>query len=162
MIPSDFGRLVLKPYFISPGLAFTTSTTEKVTTLATELELYDTTTAVILGLCLVLGIPLLVVIYCGIKAFIAHKRETKITGDGSGNADENFQHPAPAPPPPRALFRRQGTIAGPFGNPAFGDDDDDEEDDGRRSGVVTPSFISTNVVPEPAFNPGQRRYQYIP
>ena len=130
------------------------TSTEKITTLAPELELYNEQVAFILGVSLALGIPLLVFIICLIKALVAHTREKKIADD-----EEHFQHPAPSAPLPRLpFFRREGTIAGPFGNPTF-NPDDEEDDDGR---VVTPSFISTNIVSGPAFGAAPQRYQYIP
>lgn len=138
-------------------MAVNGTTTETVTTLASDLKLYKETTAILIGVCITLGVPALVFIFCVVKALVAHKREKRIADD-----EKEFQHPAPAPPLPRALlFRREGTIAGPFGNPAF-DADDDDEDTGRQSGTVTPSFISTNMVAEPAFGVAPKRYQYIP
>ena len=148
--------------------AFVTTTTPTVppttvtvtTTLASTFELHDKFTASILGVVLLLIVPLVILSGCVIHKCIAYRRESKVIDHTRlpkfPEIDPTYvgDHPPPRP----AFNQREGTIAGPFGNPAYDDDDDDD----RRSGVVTPSFISTRVTEEPGFSVGPRRYQYIP
>lgn len=144
-----------------------------VTTLSKNLPLHDGLTAYVLAPTILVGIPLLLIVLCVVRKCAIHRREKKILDaeyktapigklpDLSllpatlGARADSFVHPAPRP-----ALRREGTIAGPFSNPVF--DAAADDDDGRRSAVVTPSFVSTRVADEPGFGMGHVRYQYIP
>lgn len=133
------------------------TTVPRITTLASELRLVESSKVYIIAIAILAGIPIAVVICCVVRSIIQHRREKKITDED----DPNFQHPPPSHPFPQHFLQRDNTITGPFMNPAFADDDDIGDD---RSRVVTPSFVSTQVVNEPGFGipREQRRYKYIP
>ncbi|XP_060606680.1 uncharacterized protein LOC132758980 [Ruditapes philippinarum] len=145
----------------SPGSTFTTTTTSTVsqvpTTLATKFEPHDSSKVYLFAGIFLAAVPALVLCMCLVRSLISHRREKRITD----NEDANFQHPPPSQPAPRPFLQRDNTIAGPFRNPAF---DDVTEDSDERSGVVTPSFVSTRVVDEPGFGipTPQKKYKYIP